>query len=290
MPAQKKGAIRSEDKKSQKTTKKESQTAQKRKPFPVYVIVLGLFLPLCVIWSGYSTSEVIDLNKELDHSEEKVEDLQELVAYLEEEIDGLAKNTESLEVRMDAVYYSLSRYPELTPKSTSPAVAKPSQDERWLGAEDARYVWLVYSDLQCPYCGLIHSELIKLAKDDNIAVVFRHLPYKTGSKNLAVATECVAKIDGEETFWRYIQDIYDAKVDLDLQGLPEYVSKDQVQVCIDSSETVSKVNDDYLDAKKYGFSSTPTNVIYDMKTEKTVLIEGFMSYSKMITNLESFKK
>lgn len=87
-------------------------------------------------------------------------------------------------------------------KGEVPAV---SENDHIMGNKDAEIVIIEYSDFECPYCKTLHPTLEKLVKESNgnIAWVFRHWPIHQDSFLKVQASECVAKIKGNDAFWKY---------------------------------------------------------------------------------------
>lgn len=68
-----------------------------------------------------------------------------------------------------------------------------------------------YSDLDCPYCKRIHPELeAVVAQNPNVVWIYRHFPLLNLHPNAGIkaeASECVAKIGGNEAFWKFINGV-----------------------------------------------------------------------------------
>lgn len=74
------------------------------------------------------------------------------------------------------------------------------------GDRNAEIMIIEYSDFECPFCQMHHETMKKLLeKHDNVAWAYRHLPLgiHAGAQLKAEASECVAKIKGDEGFWKY---------------------------------------------------------------------------------------
>lgn len=84
------------------------------------------------------------------------------------------------------------------------------------GDVDADVVLVEYSDLSCIMCAAMQENFKKIVQEEDIMLVSRHLyPYKKGSAfEAAVAAECVAKQVGEESFFSFIQHVYENQSDL----------------------------------------------------------------------------
>lgn len=68
-----------------------------------------------------------------------------------------------------------------------------------------------YSDLSCIMCAAMQENFEKIAREERVALVSRHLyPFLEGfAFDRAVAAECVAKHAGEDAFFEFTRYIYD---------------------------------------------------------------------------------
>jgi len=73
------------------------------------------------------------------------------------------------------------------------------------GNPDAPITIIEYSDYECPYCKAFHPTLAQIVTDSagNVSWVYRHWPIHQGSMEKLVAAECIAKIKGNDAFWKY---------------------------------------------------------------------------------------
>jgi len=85
---------------------------------------------------------------------------------------------------------------------------KVSESDHINGSLDAELFLIEYSDYQCPYCQSFHQT----AKDaiesyeGRVAWVYRHFPLDSihpDARPAAIASECIAKLGGEEAFWQF---------------------------------------------------------------------------------------
>ena len=73
------------------------------------------------------------------------------------------------------------------------------------GNAEAPIVIIEYSDYECPYCGKFQPDIKQVVDGSNggIAWIYRHWPIHAGSLDKIVAAECVAKLKGNDAFWKY---------------------------------------------------------------------------------------
>lgn len=179
-------------------------------------------------------------------------------------------------------------------------VAKPSSDkDHWRGSKNARYVWVEYSDLECPFCKRIHPDLIKLLenKKDSLAWVYRHfpLPGHPKAQKSAEATECAAEQKGNDGFWQMTDLIFKKMPEMQLADLPTLASnlglnKQKFSSCLDSGKYEQKVKQQANEGNQAGVQATPTGVIYDMKTDKMKTVEGALPYESLQSEMQNFIK
>lgn len=62
-----------------------------------------------------------------------------------------------------------------------------------------------YSDYECPYCKAFQPILEKVVTESNgnVAWIYRHWPIHQNSLAKLEAAECIAKIKGNDAFWKY---------------------------------------------------------------------------------------
>jgi len=82
-------------------------------------------------------------------------------------------------------------------------------DHIW-GSSNAEVFVIEYSDLECPYCKRIHSTLKEIVNESNgeVAWIYRHWVVHPNALPKAGASECVAKIKGNDAFWKYIELVF----------------------------------------------------------------------------------
>lgn len=79
-----------------------------------------------------------------------------------------------------------------------------------LGSSNATVKIIEYSDLECPYCKIFHATMKQVVADSNGSVswTYRHWPIHQNSFEKLVAAECVAKLKGNDAFWKYVDLIF----------------------------------------------------------------------------------
>lgn len=184
-------------------------------------------------------------------------------------------------------------------RPTELKIAKPTESDHWTGSKDAKFVLVEYSDLECPFCKSIHPTLKRLLTENEgkIAWVFRHYPlsFHAKAQKLAEAVECASDQDGDNAFWKMTEVIYNKMPDIELTGMADLANSigldgAALQTCMDSGKLAQKVKDQQAEGTKAGVQPTPSTVIYNVATGKTLLVEGDLPYDQFKTQLDAFMK
>jgi protein-disulfide isomerase len=148
------------------------------------------------------------------------------------------------------------------------------QKDHILGNPIATVQIVEYSDMDCPYCQKFNGTIkeILAAYGDKIAVVYRHFPLTMLHQNAqkeAEATECAAKLGGNEGFWSYF-DKYEAELAAKKTFSNELLlsvaetaglNRTNFESCLNSDEPGKLVKEDTDNAAKIGISGTPFSII-----------------------------
>lgn len=127
----------------------------------------------------------------------------------------VGKNGSKAEVRGA---YTIEDMRKLVAEVTSGKVTDPYKGEvpavtssdHIIGNADAPVVVIEYSDLECPYCKRFGGVMKQLVEESGgqVAWVYRHWIVHEGAVTKTAAAECVAKLKGEDAFWKYIDLVY----------------------------------------------------------------------------------
>lgn len=94
-------------------------------------------------------------------------------------------------------------------------IPPPTSTDHIIGSLDAKIIMVEYSDLECPYCKKfsVTAKRIVDESDGQVAWIYRHWVVHTQSGQnalpKAVASECVAKLKGNDAFWKYIDLVFE---------------------------------------------------------------------------------
>lgn len=169
------------------------------------------------------------------------------------------------------------------------------------GNRNARVALVEYSDLECPFCQSFHVTAKQMVAEygDKVMWVYRHFPLDQlhpKARAEAMASECAAKLGGEEKFWAYIDKIYEVTPSnngLDPNMLPTIAGQlglnvEQFKACQASKETESRVTADSESGLKAGINGTPGNILLDTKTGKTYQLQGAVPYAQLKSAIDTF--
>lgn len=127
-----------------------------------------------------------------------------------------------------AVYLQKAPAPSQVAKVDNAAAGQPADllknirpidtTDHLRGNPNAPVKIIEYSDLECPFCKVFHQTMAEVMKEygpstgsGQVAWVFRHFPLDSlhpKAPHEAVAAECAASLGGEETFWKYVDQIF----------------------------------------------------------------------------------
>lgn len=84
-------------------------------------------------------------------------------------------------------------------------VSLSEEGDHLYGSADAPVVVIEYSDYECPYCARFQGTMKQIVDESNgqVAWMYRHWPIHAGSLDKLIAAECVAKLKGNDAFWKY---------------------------------------------------------------------------------------
>ena len=158
------------------------------------------------------------------------------------------------------------------PSKTAPITAA----DHLLGNAKAPVKLIIYTDLECPYCKVFHNSVMELKdnyiKDGKLAIVYRNFPLDqlhSKARNESIASECVAKLGGNDKYWAFIDKVFAATPSndgLDPNLLPQFavelsLNKTAFETCLKDKAIAQKVNDQELDGQNAGAQGTPYPIV-----------------------------
>lgn len=153
-----------------------------------------------------------------------------------------------------------------------------------LGDRNATLMIVEYSDTECPFCKTFHNTMKEIVQAYNgkVAWVYRHFPiaqlHSKASKE-AEATECAAELGGNQTFWKYLDKVFEttnSNNSLDPSELPKIATavgldKNVFNTCLSSNKYTEFVKKSVEEAIKAGALGTPYSIIVTKDGQKTLI-------------------
>ncbi|AIC21884.1 hypothetical protein EY04_24125 [Pseudomonas chlororaphis] len=151
------------------------------------------------------------------------------------------------------------------------------------GPTKARWTITEYADLECPFCKTYTPLLkawVKEQKDVNLQ--WSHLPLEIhgpAARREARQVECAGKLGGTDAFWQAVDQVFarthsngqSFEGQLELIGIDhkdlETCSKEDIKVAI-------HIDRQRQEATAAGINATPTIVVLDNETGRTIKLEG----------------
>ena len=140
------------------------------------------------------------------------------------------------------------------------------EDQAW-GSDKAIVDMIIYSDIECPFCGRFH-DTVKQIQDQyagKIRIAFRHFPlsFHPNAMSAALAVECAGD---QNKFWEYLDELYQNSDGLgedlyDSIASDLKLNKSKFNDCLSSKKFQSKVNADRTGGSAAGISGTPGSII-----------------------------
>lgn len=170
-----------------------------------------------------------------------------------------------------------------------------------LGDPNAKIIIVEYSDTECPFCKRFHIDMHKLVDAySDVAWVYRHYPIPSlhvKALNEALASECAAAQGGNDTFWRYIDEIYsrtnsnDSLDEQQLYAIASYLDLNTLafKTCMVNKEQASIVEAHMADGTKNSVQGTPTSFVLQ-DGQMVQKIPGALPYEQLAPFIEDLLK
>jgi cyclophilin family peptidyl-prolyl cis-trans isomerase/protein-disulfide isomerase len=203
--------------------------------------------------------------------------------------------------------------PTLTPTNPPPSSTPPppeptlvpipaTSDTDWSrGPADAPVTFLIFSDLQCPYCARLHpmlEELLELHPDD-LQIVFRHFPLPVLHDKAYLAGQAAEAAGLQGHFWEMHDLLYERQMEWTglspeefeawlKSVLPEIgLDEDLFMEVIESGQFLDDMEAHFLSGISYGLAGTPSifiNDFYFQLEPSLSLLEAYIRLELMDAN------
>lgn len=163
------------------------------------------------------------------------------------------------------------------PEETTTGPIRPvDENDHIRGNPNAPIVIVEYSDYDCPFCKNYHATMNQVMDNygttGQVAWVFRQFPIEQlhpSSPRVAAASECVAKLAGNEGFWTFSDLAFGERTTnepTNLSRLTEFAETagadaSAFEACLKNGDTQAAVEEDYNDAIQAGAKGTPHSVV-----------------------------
>lgn len=163
------------------------------------------------------------------------------------------------------------------------AVAQRHSGPWVYGPLDARWTITKFADLECPYCKTYTPVLkawVKQQRDVNLQ--WHHLPlqfHEPAASRQARLVECAGVLGGPEAFWKTVDQVFQRTHSngqgfhghLDVTGVD---TRDLEDCSSNDQEVAMRIVQQIKEAAARGISATPTLVITDNTTGRSIKLEG----------------
>ena len=132
--------------------------------------------------------------------------------------------------------------------------------------------------------------------------IYRHFPlgfHNPGAQKQAEASECAAKLGGNDAFWRYTDYIY-KRTRSNGKGFPinslvplaEEIGLDSTlfRSCLESGEMTARVKADYKSGAASGITGTPGNILVYNASGDALVMAGAIPLSRIQVGVNALRK
>jgi protein-disulfide isomerase len=173
-----------------------------------------------------------------------------------------------------------------------------TNDDHILGSPDASIKFVEYSDIDCPFCANFHETMNRIVDEygptGEVAWVFRHFPLSQihpDAETKAIASECVADIGGNSSFWNYLDALFERederRSDLAPMAAAIGVNRQAFEDCLDDGDFEDDVKEDAADAARAGAQGTPHTIIVLEETGERIPLSGAQPYEAVKEVIEA---
>ena len=169
---------------------------------------------------------------------------------------------------------------------TTDQVAEVTEADHVKGDRNADIMIVEYSDFDCPFCSRFHTAMDQIVQNnDDVAWTYRHFPLEQlhpQARAVSIASECAAKVGGEEAFWSFTDGYFEARGNRDATPHGELItrlvqeaglSEEEFTTCFADPTIAALVQEDIDNAVATGGRGTPWSVIIG-PTGKTYSLNG----------------
>lgn len=150
------------------------------------------------------------------------------------------------------------------------------------GPADAPVTIVEFSDFQCPYCGRLEPELVKLLKSypDKVRLIYRNMPLPSLHPNAMIAAEAGVCARDQGKFWQMHDLMFAEQNALGAEALKEKAKRlgldtKRFDQCLDGGSAMNAIKADETASRDLGLSATPSTFINGR------FVNGAVSYEEL---------
>lgn len=178
-------------------------------------------------------------------------------------------------------------------------------------SNDSKFVWVEYSDLECPYCAKFHNEdtteTVVGEYEWQIQLAFNHFPlsFHSNAQTAAETLECLAEQKGSVAFYSLMRTSFanadfsggwidasdsSSKSFLVSEAVKLWANEEELLNCISESRYSDKISEgSSRGTEMFGITGTPGNVIINRDTLEYEVVSGAYPASTFREVLERLK-
>lgn len=186
-----------------------------------------------------------------------------------------------------AIYFNgnTAQQADVTPTDPTEITLRPvDETDHIRGNPNAPIMLIEYSDYDCPFCSQFHTTMQRVMEKygttGEVAWVYRHFPIDQlhpNARDIAVASECVANLGGNDAFWTFTDLVFSEKPTevrngqeylgtTDMTQLPAFaeqagVDRTRFDLCTQNSTYDDLVAASIEEARAAGGTGTPHTLI-----------------------------
>jgi len=182
-----------------------------------------------------------------------------------------------------------------SPAQAAGTVVAPDDSDVVRGDTNAKISLIEYSDFECPFCARFHPTAQQAVDeyDGQVNWIYRHFPlsFHTGAQKKAEASNCIAKLGGNDAFWDFTDTLF-TDTSMPVSNLSQVatsvgVSASAFESCLDSGEETANVNADLAEGQAAGVTGTPGTIVYNNETGESQLVPGALPYASLQQVIDS---
>lgn len=188
-----------------------------------------------------------------------------------------------------AVFWSSAGGSSVEPTAAEGSISDfrlPSEEDHVRGNQEAKVAIVEFSDFECPFCAQLHPTLARIIEENkDVKWLYRHFPLTSihsRAHAAARASECAAKLGGNEAFWKFADAMFENQHRLGESLSAETanalgIEQSAFAACVSDSSISAQVDRDAEEAVQSGGRGTPFAVVVTA-SGKLIPFSGALPY------------